>query len=94
MGDMAPETVQQDAQLLEKIWRFYSAEWIEHGQLAQTLTRHIYAKTDGNVNMCLAGMFAGGIWFPTALLAQLFWNCREDYAVTRKRVLYRDWVKF
>lgn len=94
MADMAKETIEQDFDVVKNIWRFYSAEWIEHGHLVYELTRHIKEKTGGNVNMCLAGMFAGGIWFPTALLAQMFWNCSEDYSTLRKKVLYRNWINF
>ena len=76
------------------IWRFYSAEWIDSGEYAYQLTKHIKAETDGNVNMCMAGMFSGGIWFPTALCAEMFWNCSDDYSKLRKRVLNRNWIKF
>ncbi len=78
----------------DEIWRFYSAEWVENGKYAYELTKHIKEKTDGNVNMCMAGMFTGGIWFPTALCAEMFWNCNDDYSTLRKRVLNRNRIKF
>ena len=94
MGETSVQTKAFDENLLNDIWRFYSAEWIEDGKYALELTKHIKDKTGGNVNMCMAGMFSGGIWFPTALLSQMYWNCDEDYITLRKKVLNRNWVKF
>jgi hypothetical protein len=94
MGEMDDITKENDTSLFNDIWRFYSAEWIESGEYVYQLTKHIREKTGGNVNMCMAGMFSGGIWFPTALCAEMFWNCNDDYFALRKRVLNRNWVKF
>ncbi len=94
MGETSDGTKESDEKLIRDIWRFYSAEWVENGEYAYALTRHIKEKTGGNVNMCMAGMFSGGIWFPTALLSEMFWNCDDDYKTLRKRVLNRNWIKF
>lgn len=94
MGEMSEYTKDSDERLLDDIWRFYSAEWVDGGEYAYELTRHIKEKTNGNVNMCMAGMFSGGIWFPTALIAEMYWNCEDDYSTLRKRVLNRNWIKF
>lgn len=94
MGETSENTKESDEKLIRDIWRFYSAEWIENGEYAYTLTKHIREKTNGNVNMCMAGMFSGGIWYPTALLSEMFWNCDTDYKTLRKRVLNRNWIKF
>lgn len=94
MGEMDDITKENDTSLFNDIWRFYSAEWIESGEYVYQLTKHIREKTGGNVNMCMAGMFSGGIWFPTALCAEMFWNCNDDYFPLRKRVLNRNWVRF
>ena len=94
LGKTGEETRAHDERLLSDLWRFFSAEWIENGELAYRLTRHVRERTDGNVNMCLAGMFSGGIWFPTALCAEMFWNCEEPFAAIRKRVLSRKWIRF
>lgn len=94
MGETSDSLQKSDEKLIRDIWRFYSAEWVENGEYAYELTKHIKEKTDGNVNMCMAGMFSGGIWFPTALLSEMFWNCEDDYKTLRKRVLNRNWIKF
>jgi len=93
MGEMSAKAKAEDLKIISNIWRFYSAEWLESGEYAYALTKHIKEKTGGNVNMCMAGMFSGGIWYPTALNAQMFWNCDEDFKVIRKKVLNRNWIK-
>ncbi|MBE6749982.1 MAG: hypothetical protein E7560_02320 [Ruminococcaceae bacterium] len=94
MGKMNRKTMEQDIKLINEIWRFYTVEWIENGEYAYELTKHIKEKTNGKANMCLAGMFSGGIWYPTALNAQMFWNCDEDFKDVRRKVINRSWVKF
>ena len=94
LGKTGEDTKAHDGRLLSDLWRFFSVQWIENGEYAYRLTKHIKEKTDGNTNMCLAGMFSGGIWFPTALCAEMFWNCDEAFSVIRKRVLSRKWISF
>lgn len=94
LGETGIKTKEHDQSLLSDIWRFFSAEWIENGEYAYNLTKHIKEQTNGNINMCIAGMLSGGIWFPTALCAQMFWNCDEDFSTIRKKVLMRNWVRF
>lgn len=94
MGEMTETAKEDDLETVQNIWRFYTAEWLESGEYAHVLTKHIKEKTGGNVNMCMAGMFSGGIWYPTALNAQMFWNCDEDFKTIRKKVVNRNWVKF
>ena len=75
------------------MWHFFQSDWLENGINAYRLTRRIQEKTDGNVNMCMAGMFSGGIWFPTALCAQIFWDCHEPYEEILKKVTGRGCVE-
>lgn len=93
MGKVADDIKHSDNELINKTWRFFSAEWMEDGKYVHELTRHIREKTGGNANMCMAGMFSGGIWFPTALCAQLYWSSAETYEDIRKKVLKRQWVR-
>lgn len=93
MGNVSNDIQRTDENLISKTWRFFTAEWMEDGKYVHALTQHIKEKTDGNVNMCMAGMFSGGIWFPTALCAQLYWNSSESYEDIRKKVLRRQWVR-
>lgn len=92
LGNASAPTRAHDARLTEKIWRFYSASWVEDGKYAYELVRHITEKTGGHTRLCLAGNFIDKIYFPTALCAEAFWNTARPYEETRKRVLLRDWV--
>lgn len=94
MGETGDGTKQHDERLLADIWRFYSAEWVKHGERAYALTRHIHETSSGTNTMCLAGMFSGGVWFPTAMCAEMFWDCEQDYSALRDKVLKRQWVRF
>lgn len=94
LGETGNKIKASDEALINDIWRFFSAEWIENGKYAYNLTRHLKEKTGGNMNMCMAGMFSGGIWFPTALCSQMFWNCDDDYSQIRKKILLRHWIRF
>ena len=94
MGKMSQELMTHDEKILRPAWRVYGVEWLKYGEEAWRLTRQIHEKSGGGANMCLAGMFSGGIWFPTALCAQMFWNCHEPYDVIQRKVLLRDWIRF
>ena len=94
LGLTDAKTKEHDQSLLPDIWRFFSAEWIKDGEYALALTRHVFHKTNGNINMCLAGTFIGGIWYPTALCAQMLWDCEEEYTAMRSKVLKRRWIRF
>ena len=92
MGNMSEFVRREDKAIIRPIWRFFQAEWIENGKYAYDLTRHIYKETKGDITMCLAGTFIEGDWFPTALSAQMFWNCQEPYEALVKRVMLRHSV--
>lgn len=94
MGKMADEIIKHDEEILIPAWRAYSVKWLKHGEEAHRLTQKIYGSSKGKVNMCLAGMFSGGIWFPTALCAQMFWDCKESYEEIQRKVLSRGWIRF
>ncbi|MDD3336876.1 MAG: hypothetical protein PHI98_15410 [Eubacteriales bacterium] len=93
LGKMSSSLMEHDEHILAPLWRSFCVEWLEHGEEAIALTRQIFSDTHGNNNMCIAGMLSGGIWFPTALCAQMFWDCSESFAAMRRRVLSRNWVR-
>lgn len=94
LGVASDATKRHDEGLLRNLWRYFSAEWIENGEYVYRLTRHIREKSEGKAAMCMAGMFSGGVWYPMALCAELFWDCREDFSAIRKRVLLRNWIRY
>ena len=92
MGENHREIADHDQQIRAKGWRSFAAQWVQNGdrvaQMLQTIAEH----KQGDVDMCLAGTFDGGIFLPMALCSQLYWNCREDYPELVKKVTKRTCV--
>ena len=86
MGENHREIALHDKFVRAKGWRMFSAQWAQNGNRVQQMLRHIAENKMGDVNMCLAGTLDGGIYLPTALCAQMYWNCHEDYPETLKHV--------
>ncbi|MBO5898785.1 MAG: hypothetical protein J6R04_07225 [Clostridia bacterium] len=93
MGNNAGEIVARDRRMRDGAWRIFSAEWMQYGNYAKRMLEFIKQNAHGTVNCCMAGTFDGGIYFPQAVLAQLFRHVDEDYGETMKRVARRDYVE-
>lgn len=92
MGENSPEIADHDRAVRTKAWKIYSAEWIKSGKYAHEVFKVIKENKLGEVNMCMAGTFDGGIYFPVALCAQMFRNCDEDYEKIVENVMRRECV--
>ena len=79
MGMASRRTVEHDLRVLKPIWRKLQTEWTLNGQRVLDMTRHICAAGKQNVTLGMAGQFAGGIWLPEALCAQMLWDCSLSY---------------
>lgn len=79
MGENSEEIAAHDRCIRAKAWREYSADWMQNGDRVSQMLKFIKAHKSGEVNMCLAGTFDGGIYLPVALCAQMYRNCDEDY---------------
>ena len=62
---------------------------MQNGDRAAQMLRFIKENKLGDVNMCIAGTFDGGIYLPEALCAQMFRGCGEDYPELLKKVARR-----
>lgn len=93
MGNNANEIVARDRRMRDGGWRIFSAEWMQYGNYARRMLEFIKQNARGEVNCCMAGTFDGGIYFPQAVLAQLFRHVDKDYGETMKRVARRDYVE-
>ena len=89
LGRESKEVIKNDYDMMKPIWRVFQAEWMQYGEYAHEMTNKILELTGGNVNMNLAGTLSGGIWFPFAMTAQLFWDCTIPYKKMREMVLRR-----
>lgn len=92
LGDVPDSVRAKDRAMLLPMWRQLQTEWLMNGRTAFDLTRHIQEKTGGNVNMCMAAQLSEGIWFPTALCAELFWNGTDSYEEILRKVISRHSV--
>ena len=89
LGENSPKIAAHDRAVRANAWREYAADWMHNGaRVAQTL-RFIQENKLGEVNMCIAGTFDGGIYLPFALCAQMYRNCSEDYAEILRKVTRR-----
>ena len=50
------------------------------GEYAHKMAKHIFEHGNKDVTVGMAGQFAGGIWFPESLCAQILWECDKPYA--------------
>ena len=89
MGENSKKTAKHDRCLRASAWLEYSADWIRNGNRAAQMLRFIKNNRLGEVNMCLAGTFDGGIYLPMALCAEMFRSCGEEYADLLSRVARR-----
>ncbi|MBR0189939.1 MAG: hypothetical protein IJQ23_06100, partial [Clostridia bacterium] len=93
LGNNAGAIIGNDQRIREGAWRIFSAEWMQYGNYAKRMLEFIKENALGDVNMCMAGMFDGGIYLPQALCAQMFRNVDFEYGEILKRVARRGYVK-
>ncbi len=93
MGMNSEETSGHDKKVRESAWREFSAEWMQYGEHAKKLLECIKENAQGPVNICLAGTFDGGVYFPQAVASQMMRTFDDDYNKTLKKVARRGYVK-
>lgn len=81
-----------DLEVTQSSWRNYKAVWSERGKLAYDLARVIQNEGGNAVEMNIAAQLNGPIHWPTALIAELFWNSNRDYMEIIKRVQRKTFV--
>lgn len=92
LGMASQHTIQHDLQLLRPVWRRLQADWLPHGHRVLDLTRQICESGKGPITLGMAGQFAGGIWLPEAICAQILWDCNRSYQETVELVSHRRCV--
>ena len=89
MGENSKIIIAHDRNIRARAWREYAADWIHNGERAAQMLRYIKAHKLGEVNMCLAGTFDGGIYLPMALCAEMYRTCDGEYKDLVSRVTRR-----
>ena len=91
MGN-SPALAEQDKALLRPIWRQFQSGWLQNGKYAYTVAKLIREQSAPDTTMGMAGQFAGGIWLPEALCAEIFWSCDQPYEEIFDRVTRRKCI--
>ena len=92
MGENSPKTALHDKGVRANGWREYSSEWIRNGEYAAKMLKVINENKKGEVDICTAGTFDGGIYLPFALCAQMFRKLEGDWGDILKKVSRRECI--
>ena len=79
LGSSSAEQAEHDRRVVTPMWRYFQSEWFKNGKDAYDMTRHILKSCNENTLFGVVGNFAGGLWFPEALCAQILWECDKPY---------------
>ena len=90
MGENSKMIAAHDHHIRAKAWKEYTADWMRNGDRAAQMLRFIKDHKLGEVNMCLAGTFDGGIYLPMALCAEMYRTCDGEYKDMLSRVARRS----
>lgn len=93
LGNNSPSIIERDRLIREGAWRIFSAEWMQYGNYAKRMLEFIKENAIGDVNCNIAGTFDGGIYFPQAVLSQMFRTVDGEYGEIMKKVARRDYVE-
>ena len=92
LGCASEATKAEDARVADELWRPYLADWQARGKVAYDFVRRIQAARPGRPAALNAAVNAnGGIRFPLALVAEMFWSADEPYDRLVNRVLKRTY---
>lgn len=86
MGENHPDIIAHDKRMRARSWREYTADWLRNGDRAQQMVKFINDNKLGEVDMCLAGTFDGGIYMPQAIYAQMLRSMDDDYGDILQKV--------
>ena len=94
LGCASQATREEDARIVEELWKPYGEDWETRGKVAYDLVRHIQAARPNRPAALNAALNANGdVRFPFALVAEMFWSADEPYETLTRRVRARRWVR-
>ncbi|MBR5438848.1 MAG: hypothetical protein IKV61_01330 [Clostridia bacterium] len=94
LGENSNFVKEHDKYLRSSGWNTLSAGWIKNGERARLIADLALTLTNGNVNLCMAGAYDGGIFLPMALCAEIFKNPTEKFEDILERVNGREVVEY
>lgn len=92
LGESSKRIIENDKEVIKPMWRQLQAGWLQNGNYAFEMAKHIFENGNDSVTVGMAGQFADGIWFPQALCAQILWDCDKSYEEVFNKVSKRRCV--
>ena len=92
MGHNGKKMQMVDLEVTETSWKFYDAYWSENGKLAYDLAQVIHGEGGKSIEMNIAAQLNGPTHWPTAYVAELFWNSSRSYEEIIRTVKHRKWL--
>ena len=95
LGRSSERMAKEDKALIKNSWKYLQAEWISGaGKVVNDLINYIHSLGNNNVALGMAGQFAGGIYLPYALCAELLYNNDDGFDAILRKVSKRRCVEF
>ncbi len=92
LGENDIAVSERDNALRKPMWKQFEGEWLRYGRYAHRLIKEVVARSNGKINLCMAGVFDGGIWLPEALCAEMMWSTQEEFSAVVEKVVKRGAV--
>ncbi len=92
LGENDRSVMERDNAIRKPMWKQFEGEWLKYGVYAHKLIKEVVAQSKGKINLCMAGVFDGGIWLPEALCAEMMWSTQEDFSTIVEKVVKRSAV--
>ncbi|MBE7019802.1 MAG: hypothetical protein E7413_08040 [Ruminococcaceae bacterium] len=93
LGENSAEIREHDKKLRQNSWRAHTADWMHLGKYATAFVKWIQDVSHGNANVCMAGTYDGGVFFPMAACSELFWNPDREFEEIAKAAMDKDFVE-
>lgn len=95
LGRSSKRIVEQDKQLIKPSWRYFQTEWCNGaGKVVYDIINYVNSLDNNSVALGMAGQFAGGIWLPFSLCAEMIYNNDESFEDILSRVSKRRCIEF
>ena len=94
LGRSSKRIIENDKELIKPSWRYLQTEWTTGaGKVVYDLIKHVETLKNNNVALGMAGQFAGGIWLPYAVCAEMLYNSGDNFEELLSRVSKRRCVE-
>ena len=93
LGENSTEAFEHDKRLRRDMWRGITADWLQYGEYVQRFLKLVSEVGGEKTNICLAGSFDGGIYYPEALCTEMMWDVETDFRALASKVYKRSYLE-